>query len=82
VINGFVELSGNYRIVLEKKPPYDLLPISVELAAAVNNEQGLADNIEKAIKKALGASARVTILRPNSFELTEGKTKRVVRTYT
>ena len=82
VINGFAELSGNYRIVLEKKPPYDLLPISVELAAAVNNEQGLADNIEKAIKKALGASARVTILRPNSFELTEGKTKRVVRTYT
>jgi phenylacetate-CoA ligase len=81
VVNGFAELSGNYRIVLEKKPPYDLLPISVELTAAVNNQQGLADSIEKAIKKALGASARVTILPPDSFELTEGKTKRVVRTY-
>jgi phenylacetate-CoA ligase len=81
VVNGFAELSGNYRIVLEKKPPYDLLSISVELTAAVNNQQGLADSIEKAIKKALGASARVTILPPDSFELTEGKTKRVVRTY-
>jgi phenylacetate-CoA ligase len=81
VVNGFAELSGNYRIVLENKPPYDLLPISVELTAAVNNQQGLADRIEKAIKKALGASARITILPPDSFELTEGKTKRVVRTY-
>jgi len=82
VVNGFAGLSGNYRIVLENKPPYDLLPISVELTAAVNNEQGLADSIENAIKRALGASARVTILPPDSFELTEGKTKRVVRTFT
>jgi len=81
VINGFAELSGNYRIVLEKKPPYDLLPISVELALAISRDQEIADSIENAIKKALGVSARVSILPPNSFELTEGKTKRVVRTY-
>lgn len=81
VINGFAELSGNYRIVLDKKPPYDLLPISVELALAVSRDQEIADCIENAIKKALGVSARVSILPPNSFELTEGKTKRVVRTY-
>lgn len=81
VINGFTELSGNYRIILDTKPPYDILPISVELAQIASVE-GLAERIEDEVKKVLGASARVSILPPNSFELTEGKTKRVVRTYT
>lgn len=80
VINGFAELSGNYRIVLDSKPPYDILPISVELVIA-GSEDGLAERIENKIKKVLGASARVSILPPDSFELTEGKTKRVVRSY-
>ena len=81
VINGFSELSGNYRIVLDSKPPYDLLPISVELAPTVESPEGLAASIEASIKNKLGASSRVTILRARSFELTEGKTSRVVRTY-
>lgn len=80
VINGFAELSGNYRIVLDSKPPYDILPISVELVTA-GSEDGLAERIESEIKKVLGASTRVNILPPDSFELTEGKTKRVVRSY-
>jgi len=80
VINAFDELSGNYRIVLDSKPPYDLLPISVELAPAVEAAEGLAAGIEAAIKNKLGASSRVTVLRAHSFELTEGKTSRVVRT--
>ena len=81
VINNFSELTGNYRIVLEKKPPYDQLPLSVELAVALQDPGQLAASIESAIKKTLGVSSRVTILPPNSFELTEGKTRRVVRTY-
>jgi len=81
VINAFDELSGNYRIVLDSKPPYDLLPISVELAPAVESTEGLAAGIEAAIKNKLGASSSVTILRAHSFELSEGKTSRVVRTY-
>jgi len=81
VINAFDELSGNYRIVLDSKPPYDLLPISVELAPAVEAPEGLAAGIEAAIKNKLGASSRVSILPARSFELTEGKTSRVVRTY-
>jgi len=80
VINAFDELSGNYRIVLDSKPPYDLLPISVELAPAVETAEGLAAGIEAAIKNKLGASSRVTVLPAHSFELTEGKTSRVVRT--
>ena len=81
VINGFAELSGNYRIVLEKKPPYDVLPISVELAVGDQAVEELAGKIEKAIKQALGASCKVNLLPANSFELTEGKTRRVERTY-
>ncbi len=81
VINHFFELSGDYRIVLDTPPPYDYLPVKVELAKGqkVGNEFALI--IEKAIKTKLGATARVTILPEASFSVTEGKTKRVVRTY-
>ena len=82
VINNFSELSGNYRIELDQKPPYDRLPLSVELATAAQDSEQLAASIEAAIKKTLGASSRITIMPPNSFELTAGKTRRVVRTYT
>lgn len=81
VINGFSELTGNYRILLDEKPPHNLLPITVELAVSVLDSGQLAESIEDAIKKRLGATARVTILPPNSFELTEGKTRRVERRY-
>jgi phenylacetate-CoA ligase len=81
VINGFAELSGNYRIVLDKKPPYDVLPITAELAAIDEPADELAGNIEQALKKALGASCKLKLLPANSFELTEGKTRRVERTY-
>ena len=81
VINGFVELSGNYRIVLDKKPPYDVLPIKAELAVDYQPADELVDNIEHALKEALGASCRLKLLPANSFELTAGKTRRVERTY-
>ena len=31
VINEFAELSGEYRITLDREPPYDFLPVAVEL---------------------------------------------------
>jgi phenylacetate-CoA ligase len=81
VINGFAQLSGNYRIVLDTRPPYDLLPIAVELAPAVEAGAQLAADIETEIKSRLGASARVMLLPADSFELSEGKTSRVVRNH-
>jgi phenylacetate-CoA ligase len=80
VINGFDELSGNYRITLDTRPPYDVLPLSLELAAGIA-DPGLAAAIERAIKQALGATARVELLPPGSLELSEGKTRRVLRSY-
>ncbi len=82
VVSGFAALSGNYRIVLDERPPHDVLPISVELTTADDAGDGLAERIEKAIKEKLGVSSRVIILPPGCFELTEGKTRRVTRTYT
>ena len=85
VINGFPELSGNYRIPLDTRPPYDYLPLAVELSANVTADTsadvGLAELVERAIKKNLGAAARVSLQPAGSFELTEGKTRRVLRNY-
>ncbi len=82
VINEFSELSGDYRIVLQQKPPHDMLPVQVELAKGQQASDALGQNIERAIKSKLGARAAVTFLPENSFPVTEGKTSRVVRTYT
>jgi len=81
VIGEFAELSGDYRIVLDHKPPYDVLPVQVELAQGQSETTGLAERIAVAIKSILGATARVTILPEASFPVTEGKTRRVVRTF-
>jgi len=81
VVNGFEELSGDYRIVLAHPPPYDVLPIHVELAAGHGETGGLASRVEAAIKTSLGATAAVTFLVHGSFPTTEGKTVRVVRSY-
>jgi phenylacetate-CoA ligase len=81
VINGFAELSGNYRIPLDTRPPYDYLPLTVELATDSGMDPGLARFIEEAIKKSLGATARVDLQPAGSFELSEGKTRRVLRNY-
>jgi phenylacetate-CoA ligase len=82
VISEFSELSGDYRIELDHEPPYDFLPVQVELAQGDRIPAGLGERIEHAIKTKLGSTARVTVLPATSFPLTEGKTRRVVRTYT
>ena len=81
VINAFDELSGNYRILLDSPPPYDVLPLVVELAANVAVDDGFAGTLEAAVKRSLGASASVDLLPSGSFELSAGKTSRVVRNY-
>jgi len=81
VINEFTELSGDYRIVLDRPPPYDFLPVQVELAKGQVGSNHIGSAVEQAIKSKLGATAHVSILPAASFPVTEGKTIRVVRTY-
>ncbi len=80
-INEFEELSGDYRIILETRPPYDVLPVQVELAKNKVVSDDFSEKVEQKIKSNLGASALVTVLKANSFPTTEGKTKRVIRSY-
>ncbi|MES9903977.1 MAG: hypothetical protein ABW168_15045 [Sedimenticola sp.] len=81
VVNQHEELTGDYRIVLDTKPPYDVLPVQVELAPGYENSRSLAETVSRAIKSALGASATVSVLPTGGFPKTEGKTKRVIRNY-
>lgn len=81
VIHQIAELSGEYRIRLDHLPPYDFLPIEVELSKDQPNQQGLTANLENRIKQSVGVSAKVTLLAPDSLPRTEGKTKRVIREY-
>lgn len=79
VLNGFAELSGEFRVVLRGPGPYDRLPVDAELAEGRAAAPGLADAVGAAIKARLGASAAVTLLAPFSLPRTEGKAKRVFR---
>lgn len=82
VLHGFVELSGGWRVELDQPPPYDFLPLQVELAGtAAAAAAGLAGRIEAEIKARLGATARLRILAPGSLPRTEGKTRYVFRNY-
>jgi phenylacetate-CoA ligase len=81
VLSGIGALSGDYRIVLDAPPPYDALPITVELAKGREASDALRAEVEAAMKRNLGATARVTLVPHGTFPVTEGKTKRVLREY-
>lgn len=80
IISAEARLSGDYRIVLDGPPPYDHLPLHVERAEGIGDDPTIAPALEAAIKRQLGATARVTVLPARSFPVTEGKTRRVLRT--
>jgi phenylacetate-CoA ligase len=74
IINRNPALSGVYRIMLSGPGPYDVLPVSAELAEGLTSAPaGLAAAIEGEIKRDLGLTARVTLLPFASFERTEAR---------
>lgn len=77
VLGGFRELSSEYRIRLEGRGPFDVLPIEAELAS--DGLPGLAEGVAAAIKREIGVTAAVTLLPPGALPRTEGKTRRVIR---
>lgn len=82
VLAGIPELSGDYRITLDQPPPYDFLPVEAELSQGHSPTPELVDQVSAALKKNLRASARITLLPHGSLPVTEGKTARVIRSYT
>ena len=81
VINSFEDVTGDYRIVLDRPPPYDVLPVQVELVSGCPASRELAAKIEENFKRSLGASAHISLLPHGAFPVTEGKTRRVIRSY-
>ena len=81
VLTQFQELTGEYRIVLQGGPPFDVLPLHVEMAEehADVDVQGLGERVAGTLKSNLGARAQVSVKPAGSFPATEGKTKRVIR---
>ncbi len=79
VLSAQPHLTGDYRIVLDLPPPHDVLPVTAELAEGVVPGAALAQQIEAALKRQLGATARVTLVPKGHFPVTEGKTRRVLR---
>ena len=81
IINPISALSGEYRIVLNSKPPYDRLELEVEQVREHTNPMSLVAEIEGGIKKHIGVTTNVSLLAPNTFPKTEGKTKRVRKNF-
>jgi phenylacetate-CoA ligase len=81
LLNRDAALSGEYRIVLEGRGPYDALPVEAELAEPLGAAlpAGLADAIAATIKRDLGVTARVSLLSFGTLPRTEGKARRLVR---
>jgi phenylacetate-CoA ligase len=81
VINANDALSGEYRIILDGPGPYDFLPLEAEISERLYGvlPDRLANEIEAAIKRDLGLTARVTLLPFASLPRTAGKTRRVTR---
>ncbi len=81
VLAAIPALSGDYRILLDSPPPHDVLPITCETARGQAADADLARHVEAALKRDLGATARVTLVPHGTFPVTEGKTRRVLRSY-
>jgi phenylacetate-CoA ligase len=79
VLNGYPELSGEYRIVLEGPGPYDRLPLEAELATGRQGEEGFRRGLAEAIKRHLGVTPEVRLAAPSSLPRTAGKSRRVIR---
>jgi phenylacetate-CoA ligase len=83
ILNRFDVLFGEYRIVLHQPEPYHALPVEAELAegAPPDAAESISNRIIDAFKRELGVTAHVSLLHFGALPRTEGKSKRVVRSY-
>ncbi|NKB60855.1 MAG: phenylacetate--CoA ligase family protein [Gammaproteobacteria bacterium] len=80
-INKISGLSGEYRITLDHPPPYQSLPIEVELSREHSSPNALVAEIQNCIKRYIGVHADVILRGSNTLPRTQGKTRRVIRTH-
>ncbi len=83
VLASFPELSGEFQVVLDTPPPYNQLPLRVELAptAAQDNVSHLNALLVRTLQERLNFRAAIELVPHGTLPRTEGKTSRVVKTY-
>lgn len=77
------ELSGEFQIVLDTPPPYNQLPLRVELAHPISADafENLNAQLVRALQERLNFRATIEFVPRGTLPRTESKTSRVVRTF-
>lgn len=83
VLATFPELSGEFQIVLATPPPYNQLPLRVELAptTAQDNLSNLNALLVRTLQERLNFRAALEFVPHGALPRTESKTSRVVKSY-
>jgi len=73
--------TGQLRIILQGDGPWDRIDLQVEAAPGLSPDQhpAIIDELERAVKRQTGASARITLLDANTLPRTDGKTNLIER---
>ena len=83
VLASFAELSGEFQILLDTPPPYNQLPVRVELAHQVSDDaaNNLNATLVKTLQARLNFRAAIELVLHGTLPRTESKTSRVVKRY-
>ncbi len=83
VLASFAELSGEFQILLDTPPPYNQLPLRVELAPQVSDDaaNNLNATLVKTLQARLNFRAAIELVPHGTLPRTESKTSRVVKRY-
>ena len=86
VLAGFsTDLTGEFQIVLDAPPPYDLLKIEAETSESRSTQApavDLGDRVAAALHEQLNFRADIELVPCGALPRTEGKAIRVVKSYT
>ena len=80
-VNACPELIGEYRIRLLHPPPYDRLPLEVELAQGHEASDALCEALSRRLGNTLRLGVALTVLASGTLARTEGKTRRLIKEY-
>ncbi|MBE6647930.1 MAG: phenylacetate--CoA ligase [Ruminococcaceae bacterium] len=83
VLLTFEDLSPHYQILLDRVNNLDTIEIQVEMSEKLFHDEirqleALVKEIKRRIESAVGISAKITLVNPNTIPRSEGKAKRVI----
>jgi len=84
VLSKFLtSLTGEFEIILDSPPPYDLLKIRAEYRKTENPESvnALKDSLQRRMRELLEFKAKIEMVPEGEITRTEGKTKRIKKMY-